>query len=147
MTIADVVSLARTKANEHGFGHVPIRIDNSKRRLGGCAYQGTVVVYFTFSSVLMPLVPESDVLDTILHEIAHAKTPGSHHGREWQMAAMAIGAKPEPCSGVAIDAKLAGYKYIAACACGENNHGKCRRPTRRLICSTCRTPLNYVQQY
>src|SRR5271157_1127424 len=50
-------------------------------------------------------------------------------------------------SAAVIDAKQAGYKYIAACACGPHVHGKCRRPTRRVICSTCHQPLTYVQQY
>jgi len=147
MTIQDIVALARAEADKHGFAGVPIQIDQSKCRMGGCAHRGDTILYFTFSAVLMPLVSNAEILDTILHEIAHAKTPGAKHGLAWQVAAIAVGAKPQPCSAAVIDAKQAGYKYIAACACGPHVHGKCRRPTRRVICSTCHQPLTYVQQY
>lgn len=124
MTIQDIVALARAEADRHGFAGVPIRTDNSKRRMGGCCHRGDEILYFTFSAVLMTLVSDAEVLDTILHEIAHAKAPQAKHGLAWQIAARAIGAKPQPCAAVSIDAKMAGYKYIAACACGPHVHGK-----------------------
>jgi hypothetical protein len=40
-------------------------------------------------------VPE--VMDTILHEIAHALTPGGHT-KAWKATAAAIGATPKRCS-------------------------------------------------
>ena len=147
MDINQIVALAREEATKHGFGHVPIRLDNSRRRIGGCAHRGDEITYFTFSRILMPLLADSEVLDTIRHEIAHAKTPSHGHGLAWKAAAMAIGARPEPCADVEIDAKMAGYKYIAACACSAVKHGKTRRPTRRFRCATCQQSLDYVQQY
>ena len=147
MDINQIVALAREEATKHGFGHVPIQLDNSRRRIGGCAHRGDEITYFTFSRILMPLLADSEVLDTIRHEIAHAKTPSHGHGLAWKAAAMAIGARPEPCADVEIDAKMAGYKYIAACACSAVKHGKTRRPTRSLICRSCRQRLDFVQQY
>lgn len=35
-----------------------------------------------------------DLLDTLLHEIAHALTPGDGHGKLWQAKAMELGARP-----------------------------------------------------
>lgn len=147
MTIQDIVALARAEADKHGFAHVPIKTDSSRRRLGGCGHRGTEILYFTFSAILMPLVSDAEALDTIRHEIAHAKAPTAGHGLMWQAQAIAIGCKPQACSGADIDAKMAGYKYIAACACGPHTHGKSRRPTRSVMCSTCRQHLDYVQQY
>ena len=147
MTIQDITTLFKLEAAKHGFGDLPIKTDTSRRRIAGMGHIGPVPMYFTFSTVLMPLMSEAEVLDTIRHEIAHAKTPDAGHGPMWKLAAIAIGARPEPCSGAKIDAKMAGYKYIAACACGPHTHGKTRRPTRSVMCSTCRQHLDYVQQY
>lgn len=35
-----------------------------------------------------------EVKDTILHEIAHALTPGAGHGKVWRRAAVMVGARP-----------------------------------------------------
>ena len=41
--------------------------------------------------------PEGEVLDTLLHEIAHVLAPHDHgHGPQWQTAAKRIGADPTP---------------------------------------------------
>lgn len=37
------------------------------------------------------------ILDTILHEIAHALTPGAKHGYAWKRKCLEIGAMPERC--------------------------------------------------
>ena len=147
MTLFEITQLFQTEAAKHGFGHVPIKTDRSRRRLGGCYHRGDEILYFTFSAILMPLLADSEVLDTIRHEIAHAKTPTHGHDTTWKLAALAIGARPQPCAAVDIDAKMAGYKYIAACACSAVKHGKTRRPTRSLICVDCRQRLDFVQQY
>lgn len=39
--------------------------------------------------------PWDQVVDTLLHEIAHAMTPGDGHGRKWRAACRLLGAKPE----------------------------------------------------
>jgi predicted SprT family Zn-dependent metalloprotease len=96
----------------------------------------------------MPLVTDTEARDTILHEIAHAKAGiGQHHNLNWKIAAMSVGARPEPCSRASFDAKQVGYKYIAPCNCGPTIHGTSRRPTRRKQCRKCRMSLSYVQQY
>jgi predicted SprT family Zn-dependent metalloprotease len=147
MTTSEITQLFQSEAAKHGFGHVPVKTDRSRRRLGGCAHRGTEITYFTFSAILMPLLSDAEILDTIRHEIAHAKTPNAGHGFLWQVAAIEIGAKPQACASVEIDAKMAGYKYIAPCQCGPNVHGKTRRPTRSLKCATCKQHLDFVQQY
>jgi predicted SprT family Zn-dependent metalloprotease len=147
MTLFEITQLFQQEAAKHGFGHVPIKTDRSRRRIGGCAYRGSEITYFTFSAILMPLMSDAEILDTIRHEIAHAKTPGNHHDHVWQAAAIAIGARPQPCADVTIDAKMAGFKYIAPCLCSAVKHGKTRRPTRSLICADCHQRLDFVQQY
>ena len=131
----------------HGLANIPIQWDKAKNRMGGCCHMGDQVLYLTFSSVLMPLLADSEVLDTIRHEIAHAKCPLGKHGAEWQAAAIAIGAAPFPCKAVEIDNKLVGYKYIAPCACGPTVHVSSRRRTRSVRCAKCQQHLTFIQQY
>lgn len=38
---------------------------------------------------------DSEVKDVILHEIAHALTPGAGHNRDWKRVCRIIGARPE----------------------------------------------------
>jgi len=146
MTTEQIKQLFKDEAAKHGFD-LPIKTDRSRKRIAGCAHRGPVPMYFTFSSILMPLMSEAAVLDTIRHEIAHAQTPEEGHGYAWKLAAMAIGANPVPCKSLEITAKQVGYKYIASCACAPDKHGKVRMPKWSFRCSLCRTPLVWVQQY
>src|SRR5689334_12163280 len=51
--------------------------------------------------------PESEIKDTINHEIAHALTPNDNtHGIEWQQKAIELGATPKPCSLYAFSAQV-----------------------------------------
>lgn len=36
-----------------------------------------------------------EVIDTIVHEIAHALTPGTNHGSKWKAKCVEIGCRPE----------------------------------------------------
>ena len=146
MTVEQITQLFKSEAAKHGFD-LPIKTDRSRRRIAGCTHLGPVPMYFTFSRILMPLMSEAELLDTIRHEIAHAQTPGEGHGRAWKMAAMAIGANPVTCTALEITAKQANYKFIAGCACSPDKHGKMRMPTRSLRCGLCYNHLTWIQQY
>ena len=61
---------------------------------------------------------EAEVLDTILHEIAHGLTPGHGHDYIWQSKALSIGCNGKRCyeAGEALnEAKKAVYKYTGIC--------------------------------
>ena len=45
---------------------------------------------------------EATIRDTILHEIAHALTPGQHHNDVWRRKATAIGCTGQRCAKIAI---------------------------------------------
>lgn len=51
----------------------------------------------------LPGMSESDLRDTVLHEIAHALTPPDlkSHGKEWRANAVLVGAKPSSTSDIA----------------------------------------------
>lgn len=60
----------------------------------GCCHYKVKIIYL--SKRWCRNLPDSEILDTILHEIAHALTPNDKsHGAEWKAACIRIGAKPE----------------------------------------------------
>lgn len=77
-----------------------------------------------------------DVLDTILHEIAHALAGyQAAHGRVWRAYALMVGARPRACKSIHLDL---GTRYVGTCPFGcifnyqrrpaarTMAHGKCR---------------------
>ena len=71
------------------------RFDGSVRRFGCCKYTRKEI---TLSAKLTELNNESDVRDTMLHEIAHALlSKAEGHGYLWKETVKKLGGKPERC--------------------------------------------------
>jgi predicted SprT family Zn-dependent metalloprotease len=72
------------------------RFNNKVNSLGCCHYRAKVI---ELSSKWTTGLPESEIRDTILHEIAHALAYENHryvgHGETWQSYAIRVGAKPQ----------------------------------------------------
>jgi len=68
---------------------------NAKRTFGTCNYCTRKI---SLSKPLTAIQTEKHVEDTILHEIAHALTPGSGHGPEWKRQAILLGCTPKATS-------------------------------------------------
>lgn len=69
-----------------------IKITNNMRELGSFNYNtGTLSISYLWAT--MGTVEE--LVDTILHEVAHAITPFSAHGPRWETACKILGCKPE----------------------------------------------------
>jgi hypothetical protein len=67
------------------------------RRFGMCKSRSKKI---TLSRHLTVLNNEEEVIDVMLHEIAHAIAPiGEHHSAAWRLCAQMVGAKPERCYG------------------------------------------------
>ena len=64
---------------------------------------------------------ESEVKDTIVHEIAHALTPNDGHGKKWKAKCVEIGCRPEQF--YTDDQKVrASVRYLAVCEyCGREH--------------------------
>jgi len=145
LTLADIEDLANWAIDEHlsdldGDWH--FAWDRAKKRLGACHFGGRrlrkggegpsamtwVKPKITLSKPLFS-IPENthDVLDTILHEIAHALAgPLENHGAEWKRICVEIGARPTPC--YESDKVVAvAPRYVAACS-GDCDHRWHRKP-------------------
>ena len=62
--------------------------DNGKRRLGACHYSAKRI---TMSRHLVANCDDAEIRETLLHEIAHALTPGHHHDDVWRAKLISMG--------------------------------------------------------
>jgi len=137
MEITAALTLGRRLLREHGLGDWSIRTDRAKTRAGVCRF-GTHTI--SLSAALTHLHDESEVRDTILHEIAHALV-GPFHGHDevWRAKAIEIG-----CSGertVPSTAPRVEGPWRGVCPEGHVST-RHRRPTRVLSCSRCSTAFD-----
>ena len=141
----DARELAWRLMKLHGLGDWHFQFDHARRRFGVCRPGKKLIA---LSRPLTLLNPEPEVRDTILHEIAHALTPGDGHGARWQAKCVEIGARPRRCytdaTVVSPPRKPAPYLFgCRPCAWWVDR----RRVTRRrYVCAKCRGPLVYVER-
>ena len=137
MNLTEAKQLANQLMHQHGIIQQGWRlcIDmKAKRRLGQCRYSRKEI---GLSYHYVILNGEGLVRDTILHEIAHALTPGSGHGYAWKRKCVEIGAKPERCfKSVETGLETVAPKYIASCTNCNKNHFR-HKMTRRSQDSAC----------
>lgn len=144
MLLSDVTLMANTLLAEHGLkqrGWI-FDFDNAVRRCGCCHYRSRRI---TLSKHYASLNNETNVKDTILHEIAHALV-GSGHGHDyiWKAKAIEIGCKGYRCKS---EETHEGYvrtpsKYIATCnSCGYISF-RSRLPKRQVSCGKCSNRFN-----
>ncbi len=71
--------------------------DKAKRRLGRC---NNLTKEISISKYYIELnnPSEDKVRDLVLHEIAHALTPGDHHGKKWKKKCVELGCSTNRCS-------------------------------------------------
>src|SRR6476620_7955328 len=86
--------LATRLMREHNLVGWTFRFDHARRRFGSCRTREKVI---TLSRPLTILNTIDQVRDTVLHEIAHALTPGDGPGLRWRQKCREIGAKPARC--------------------------------------------------
>ncbi len=94
--------ILREQMNKHGLQEWsarlnPVSLDSHTQYLGLCSYKDKAII---LNAHHVDLHPESEVLDTILHEIAHALVGPFHgHNDTWKAKALELGCNnPAPCS-------------------------------------------------
>lgn len=118
-----------------------VEFDRAQRRLGQCRYGDKVL---SFSKPLIGANDESEVIDTILHEIAHAIAgPTAGHGPAWRKVARELGATPKATSDTA---KLTDdHRYEGKCPCGQTFR-KYRMPRTVRLCGRCEGRIDFLDK-
>lgn len=151
MKLNEVEKLANELMGLHNLSHLSFRFDGGLRRIGSCVSRGGVAHTITFSKHWATRLPEEEVRDIILHEIAHAIAGHkAGHGYEWKRVARRIGAKPEACKVSDVALELA--KYHAVCDCPVHK-GKTLASFHRLgkswrrgkVCTASKHPIRIVE--
>lgn len=138
------------------YGYWSFKWDHAKRRFGQCNYTRRVISLSKHWALVRSL---DETRITIIHEIAHARTPGHKHDSVWIAEARSLGIEGKRCSDT--DAELPA-KYEAVCdSCGRTSRRhKLSHSMRQglLACSSCcktynggqwtsRYELTFVQKY
>ncbi len=84
----EVSMLARDLMDKHELMSWGFQLDYARRRAGYCYYAKQVI---SLSRHFIEKADAKEILNTLLHEIAHALTPRAGHGCEWRRMALAIG--------------------------------------------------------
>jgi predicted SprT family Zn-dependent metalloprotease len=125
--------LARSLMARHGLRDWSFRFDRARRRFGCCNYTTKTL---SLSRHLTLLNAREVVRDTILHEIAHALTPGANHGPAWRKKCLEVGAKPERCYHAG-DVRQPEAKYQLVCPGCKARYPRHRRTRGAFICRAC----------
>lgn len=95
MQLLDIETLAvELLENFPALSQWEIKIRNTSKAAGRCKYETRQII---LSGIILPLMSEDDIRNTILHEIAHALTPGHGHNLYWRQTAIKIGCSGDRC--------------------------------------------------
>lgn len=137
MTPLEAEHMALELMNKHGLTDWHFCWDRAKQRAGCCKHLRKMITLSVHYVNLNENRPY-DILDTILHEIAHALAGyGAGHGPKWQAVCRRIGARPVRCYDSSI--AMPDGRYVATCgSCGKTYY-RHRRPRAgwRYWCRTC----------
>jgi predicted SprT family Zn-dependent metalloprotease len=142
MNLYEARHLAHHLLREHGLVAWEFRFDHARRRFGACHY-GTRRI--TLSRPLTLLNPIDQVRDTLLHEIAHALTPGDGHGRAWKAKCLQIGAQPRRCynDDTVTPPPRPPAPYVVGCVRCDWWAERRHLSRRKLVCKVCREPVEF----
>lgn len=137
----EVERTARRLMDENGLHHIPFKFDGGKRRLGYCQYRWWTVdgrreykvTGISISRHYASILPIEEMTQTILHEIAHALTPGHKHDYVWQRQARLLGHTGDRC---ATPSAVPEGAWKGVCPNGHQSE-QIRAPRRMKSCGKC----------
>lgn len=125
MELKQLTENAARLMTEHGLGEWTFGMTDAKRRLGVCKYRKKRI---EISEYYARNNPDAAVLDTLLHEIAHALAgPEAKHGPAWKAVAVRIGATPRACDDSS-DTVVQPGDWQTTCPTCNKTHYRYKRP-------------------
>src|SRR3954451_24473133 len=125
MDLKELEEIAVRELRANGLHGWTFGLVKTKRRLGVCKYRTKrieIAEYYARNS------PPGTVLDTLLHEIAHAIAgPAAGHGPAWKAVALRLGATPRACDNSHETVVTPGDWQATCPACQKTVH-RYRRP-------------------
>jgi predicted SprT family Zn-dependent metalloprotease len=142
VNLYEAAHLARELMKSHGLCDWTFAFDHARRRFGRCDYTHRRI---TLSKTLTFLNPIEEVRDTVLHEIAHALTPGAKHGPHWRATCRTIGARPMRCytDQRVISPPRHPARYLFGCPNCPWWVERHRQVRRNFVCRKCRGKVIY----
>lgn len=118
-----VLMIGRELLDDHGLNHWIIKFDRSKLIYGTTCYENSTI---TISKPLAEISDDTNILNTLTHEIAHALCPGHEHDETWKKTHQLMGGDGKICC----DAKIPDsfYKW-------------------RIVCQKCEQVCNRLHRY
>ncbi len=91
-------NLLRKELDSHNLRNWKVRLSNDPNSgfLGMCSYKDTCIILNAYH---IEMHPDTEIINTIKHEVAHALCPGQNHNEIWAAKAREIGCdNTQPCS-------------------------------------------------
>lgn len=128
------MSFGRELMDAYGLRDWRLCSDAAVRRFGSCNYDARRI---TLSAPLVTLNSECEVLNCLLHEIAHGLVGPKHgHDETWRRVARGIGCTGDRCYSSERVVQPHG-RYVLLCKnCGRTSE-RVRKPSSTLACGNC----------
>lgn len=154
MDLNDCRNVAMITMAEHGLDTPSgwrFKFDSSVKRFGLCNHTTKEI---SLSRHLVEINTQQEIMLTLLHEIAHALTPGHGHDAVWESKAKEIGGSYSRCyntPGTGRDVKTLKAPYIGTCADTAESLLRCTQAVlswpvfrrKKLRCGLCKSPIVY----
>lgn len=142
MDLSTLRGIASQRLYQHKLFGWSFGIGNFGRRLGVCKYKVQrieIAEHYALNN------DQDEVMDTLMHEIAHAKTPGHKHDPVWKAMAVQLGAQPVSCAKRNVIVKPGNWRAICD-ECGKVYHkykNSAGLEARRFGCVVCKNMIRF----